>query len=352
VPVGARRFIDRTPRKAALRPLPKPFRLLSFRGAGGHPWIGNSLPSSESEDSSFRPEELARFRELVIQDTITCWTPAEVDHPIHFFEQFVQCHHCGAQRFRTTTETKCCRNGALILNDVQRLPEELLDLMTGTSALWSHGVSKESRVLNNAFRFGQQVLPRIGGEVQSHVSDAYQHLRITGIPYTVVPNLNASSALRSYIDDPEARSALVSSFSGIVRPTSALVSEIKKIIERHCPFVDALVNFATEGEEGHLVLRYEGPTHSLRAFTSTTASSLTDGRHVCFTSQQSGKNTNIYSSHPLYPAMNWPLLFPCARSLVNMLVNRVRVQWRRAGEETRPGRTRSVGWNTMVGGTA
>jgi len=200
VPVGARRFIDRTPRKAALRPLPKPFRLLSFRGAGGHPWIGNSLPSSESEDSSFRPEELARFRELVIQDTITCWTPAEVDHPIHFFEQFVQCHHCGAQRFRTTTETKCCRNGALILNDVQRLPEELLDLMTGTSALWSHGVSKESRVLNNAFRFGQQVLPRIGGEVQSHVSDAYQHLRITGIPYTVVPNLNASSALRSYID--------------------------------------------------------------------------------------------------------------------------------------------------------
>jgi len=232
VPVGARRFIDRTPRKAALRPLPKPFRLLSFRGAGGHPWIGNSLPSSESEDSSFRPEELARFRELVIQDTITCWTPAEVDHPIHFFEQFVQCHHCGAQRFRTTTETKCCRNGALILNDVQRLPEELLDLMTGTSALWSHGVSKESRVLNNAFRFGQQVLPRIGGEVQSHVSDAYQHLRITGIPYTVVPNLNASSALRSYIDDPEARSALVSSFSGIVRPTSALVSEIKKIIER------------------------------------------------------------------------------------------------------------------------
>jgi len=152
--------------------------------------------------------------------------------------------------------------------------------------------------------------------------------------------------------DPEARSALVSSFSGIVRPTSALVSEIKKIIERHCPFVDALVNFATEGEEGHLVLRYEGPTHSLRAFTSTTASSLTDGRHVCFTSQQSGKNTNIYSSHPLYPAMNWPLLFPCARSLVNMLVNRVRVQWRRAGEETRPGRTRSVGWNTMVGGTA
>jgi hypothetical protein len=200
MPVGPRRFIDRTPRKAALRPLPKPFRLLSFRGTGGQPWIGNSVPSSESEDSSLRPEELACFRELVRHDTITCWTQAEVDHPIHFFEQFVQCHHCGAQRFRITTETKCCRNGALILNDVQRLPEDLLDLMTGTSALWSHGVSKESRVLNNSFRFGQQVLPRIGGEVQTHVSDAYQHLRITGIPYTVVPNLNASSALRSYVD--------------------------------------------------------------------------------------------------------------------------------------------------------
>jgi len=228
MPVGPRRFIDRTPRKAALRPLPKPFRLLSFRGTGGQPWIGNSVPSSESEDSSLRPEELACFRELVRHDTITCWTQAEVDHPIHFFEQFVQCHHCGAQRFRITTETKCCRNGALILNDVQRLPEDLLDLMTGTSALWSHGVSKESRVLNNSFRFGQQVLPRIGGEVQTHVSDAYQHLRITGIPYTVVPNLNASSALRSYVDDPEARSALVSSFSGVVRPTSVLVSEIRR----------------------------------------------------------------------------------------------------------------------------
>jgi hypothetical protein len=109
--------------------------------------------------------------------------------------------------------------------------------------------------------------------------------------------------------------ALVSSFSGVVRPTSVLVSEIERIIERECPLVDALVNFATEGAEGHLVLRYEGPTHSLRAFTSTTASSLTDGRHVCFTTQQSGENTKVYSSHPLYPAMNWPLLFPRARPL-------------------------------------
>jgi hypothetical protein len=198
--VGARRFVDRTPRKAALRPLPKPFRLLSFRGTNTVPWIGNSVPSLAREDSSFLPEELVRFRDLLREDTITCWTQSEVEHPIHFFEQYVQCHHCGAQRFRITTASKCCRNGSLILNDVQRLPEDLLDLMTGTSALWSHGVSKESRVLNNSYRFGQQVLPRIGGEVQSHMSDAYQHLRITGIPYTIVPNLNASSALRSYID--------------------------------------------------------------------------------------------------------------------------------------------------------
>ena len=46
------------------------------------------------------------------------------------------------------------------------------------------------------------VLPRIGGEIQPRISDSYQHLRITGMPYAVVPNLNALSALRSYFDEP------------------------------------------------------------------------------------------------------------------------------------------------------
>ena len=90
--VGARHFIDRPPQKAARRPLPQPFRLLSFGdiARGSSPWIGNTIPSSAQDDDSFLPDELVRFRELLRSDTITCWTQAEIDHPIHFFEQYVQ----------------------------------------------------------------------------------------------------------------------------------------------------------------------------------------------------------------------------------------------------------------------
>ena len=146
---------------------------------------------------------------ILREDSITCWTNAELNHPIHFFEQAIECQHCGYERFRVTADTKCCRDGELELNRSQRLPDDLLELMTGveqdgitTSSLAPYGISKCSRVLNNQYRFGQMVLPRIGGEIQPRISDSYQHLRITGMPYAVVPNLNASSVLRSYFDEP------------------------------------------------------------------------------------------------------------------------------------------------------
>lgn len=116
--VGARRFIDRTPRKARARPLPQPFRLLAdVIGRVADRWIGNAVPSNAVVDAStILPDgpQFETFRMLQREDTITCWTKAEIDHPIHFFEQIVQCERCGAQRFHTTTNTKCCRGGELL----------------------------------------------------------------------------------------------------------------------------------------------------------------------------------------------------------------------------------------------
>ena len=48
-------------------------------------------------------------------------------------------------------------------------------------------------------------MPWINGERQAPMQDAYQHLRITGVPYAVVNNLNAATCTRSFLDDPETR---------------------------------------------------------------------------------------------------------------------------------------------------
>ena len=71
LPVGARNFVDHTPRKAGRRPLPLAFRLLSFLSTGrtANPWIGNAIPSVDyAGDYSSVEEptdaELVEFRRV------------------------------------------------------------------------------------------------------------------------------------------------------------------------------------------------------------------------------------------------------------------------------------------------
>jgi len=114
-------------------------------------------------------------------------------HPINVFEQRDVCRHCGAERFRTMRPGQCCQHRKLLLNESWQMPAELQNLISARPAL-----SKQSRAANDLFRFAQFALPK----GTHRIPDSYQHLKVTGIPYAIVPNLNERSSTRSFIDDP------------------------------------------------------------------------------------------------------------------------------------------------------
>ena len=93
LPVGARQFIDRMPHKARRNPLPQPYRVLAYTaGRAANHWIGHVPPSIDLDkvEADLAPPSTSHrdtFRELLHEDTITCWTKGEVDHPVNFFEQ-------------------------------------------------------------------------------------------------------------------------------------------------------------------------------------------------------------------------------------------------------------------------
>ena len=51
---------------------------------------------------------------------------------------------------------------------------------------------------------------------------------------------------------------------------------------RESPIVDSLVNHATDAHDAYLVLRYEGTTTSVRAFTTLAAAAVVEPREVAF----------------------------------------------------------------------
>jgi len=297
--------------------------------------------------------DLRTYQELLQAQSITCWHASEVRHPIHFFEQRVRCQHCGAERFRTTNKLACCRGGQLLLD--ARLPDGLLDLMTGTrtaaapisAQACAQGISKCSRALNNKFRFAQMRLPKVHGKSQRPTPDSYQHLRITGIPYAQIENLHVMSSTRSFLDDPcermgtwakkagprrtdaveeydsdeggeglaAARYAVANATKWAPRPHAADVRVFEQIMLDESPLVDSLVNFAVDARDAFLVLRYEGTTTSVRAFTTLATAAVEQPREVAFSRQQDGSKVNVRSTHPMYPALMWPLFFPHGQPL-------------------------------------
>ena len=50
------------------------------------------------------------------------------------------------------------------------------------------------------------------------------------------------------------------------------------------PYVDSLVNWAETGQQAYLVLKYEGSSQSVRAFTSVPTTSIVEPRCIYFTS--------------------------------------------------------------------
>lgn len=212
-----------------------------------------------SWESSPSADDDKVLQRIIESENVTCWTRGELDHPINFFEQAVQCDHCGAQRFRVTPELVCCRRGQLAqLGLDTAAPLELFSLLT-------HNISKVSqrmlcssvphhrsppspkfvapspqvsRSLNNEFRFSQMSLPideytysKIGASTH-HWDNA--HLFITGMPYHTIPNIQAPTNVRAFLEDPAVRLNRVDEVSQKTRPTRQQLSAVEQVREMLC----------------------------------------------------------------------------------------------------------------------
>ena len=121
------------PSRARADPLPDVYRVIINKG-DHKPW--QRAPTLSDEHGFAR----------IHQQTVTSFGEHEKAHPVNFFEQVLECEHCGCWRSPTTTATKCCQGGALVLNKKYKykLGNKLLGLAR-------RGVPKVSRSLNNAY---------------------------------------------------------------------------------------------------------------------------------------------------------------------------------------------------------
>ena len=107
----------------------------------------------------------------------------------------------------------------------------MLDLITTDP-----GLSKQSRAANDLFRFAQFALPK----GTHRIPDSFRHLKVTGIPYAIVPNLNEASSTRSFLDDPYDRLDQREFFNEAVRPTNAQVMALDSILRSENSLVHQL----------------------------------------------------------------------------------------------------------------
>ena len=62
------------------------------------------------------------------------------------------------------------------------------------------------------------------------IGDSFQHLKITGIPYCIVSNLNERSSTRSFLDDPYVRLERRDAFIEAVKPSDYVVGVLETLM--------------------------------------------------------------------------------------------------------------------------
>ena len=305
------RFLDRMPCRARAEPLTPALSVFETfsRDAGaprGVSWA--SVRSDGTYDVQRQPttEEWQQYQQLC-KFNVTCFTELEKLHPINVFEQRDVCSFCGAERFRTTSSTRCCHGGALLLHHSGStpnypLPQGLLDMLTSNP-----GLSKQSRAGNDLFRFAQFALPK----GTHRIPDSFKHLKVTGIPYATVPNLNEMSSTRSFLDDPYLRLNQREFYDRAVRPTDAQVEALDSILRSENCLVRQVVNWAEASQTvARLLVKWEGTTTSVRAFTVSPESDVSEPRKIFFTRRDEDEPCVLSSTDPMYAPMMWPLAFP------------------------------------------
>ena len=191
------------------------------------------------------------YRRLCNQNA-TCFHALEQAHPINFFEQRDVCTHCGCERVVTMNSKHCCQHGSLLME--RDFPEELLRLIS-----IAPGLSKQSRAANDLFRFAQMALPK----GTHRIPDSYQHLKVTGIPFAVLSNLNERSSTRAFLDDPSERLDASDRYCAQVRPSEAAIETIRTVMESTNCLVRQLINWSEASHQtARLVLKWPGTSCS------------------------------------------------------------------------------------------
>jgi len=230
----------------------------------------------------------------------TAFSASEKNHPINVFEQVNVCIHCGCERFLSTRPTQCCEGGRLLLD--RAMPPRLLSIIAGAP-----GLSKQSRCANSLFRFAQMALPKGTHRIPDH----FQHLKVTGVPYALVNNLNEPSSTRSFLEDPDQRLEARDRYASDVRPSTTVLKTIDAVLRSSNPLVTQLVNWsAATATEARLVLKWPGSTTSVRAFSVDPSGDIRGERCIFFTRRDEDRRCTIRSSNPAYAPMMWPLAFP------------------------------------------
>jgi hypothetical protein len=163
---------------------------------------------------------LAAYHELG-RGNVTTFTPAEAAHPLNFFEQSLRCKHCGCDRLRPSRASLCCQDGSLLLGG-EPMHEALIELLGD-----GDGLSQTSRSLNDLFRFAQQGLP----EGTHRLNLAGGHLKVTGVPFSIINNTNANTSTRSFLDDPADRELRASRIDSAYRPTERSIAIVRRVLE-------------------------------------------------------------------------------------------------------------------------
>ena len=239
------------------------------------------------------------YRRLCNQNA-TCFHALEQAHPINFFEQRDVCTHCGCERLVTMNSKHCCQHGSLLME--RDFPEELLRLIS-----IAPGLSKQSRAANDLFRFAQMALPK----GTHRIPDSYQHLKVTGIPFAVLSNLNERSSTRAFLDDPSERLDASDRYCAQVRPSEAAIETIRTVMESTNCLVRQLINWSEASHQtARLVLKWPGTTQAVRAFTVDPSASVKQPRSVFFTRRDEDERCYVKTESPGYAPLMWPLAFP------------------------------------------
>ena len=134
---------------------------------------------------------------------------------------------------------------------------------------------------------------------------------MTGIPYALLPNLNAESSTRSFLEDPYVRLENAQTFDKSVRPSEAAIGVLETVLNSENRWVRELVNWSKEDMPcARLVLKWPGTTSSVRAFTVDPATSVRQPRTIFVTRRDEDQMCTIQSSAPEYAPLMWPLAFP------------------------------------------